>query len=154
MIAAWQLRQSTFCRIVRAHMPFVGVLKSSRGADCPAHGLCQPRAMSGLGCLGIDRHVDSRLDWQRSRVKKVDNYYLRLRGSLSRLYGHTFELWRELLALDAVVLEAVVLFLFSSLASRRFALLFCLLCSTSSSFQYGSPLCPAPEEWRACVETT
>lgn len=26
--------------------------------------------MSGLGCLGIDRHVDSRLDWQRSQVRK------------------------------------------------------------------------------------
>lgn len=80
--------------------------------------------MSGLGCLGIDRHVDSRLDWQRSPAKKVDNYSLRLRGSPSRLYDYTFGLRRELLPLDAIVFAAVVLFLFSSLASRRFGLFF------------------------------
>nr|XP_054926718.1 acidic leucine-rich nuclear phosphoprotein 32 family member A-like isoform X2 [Dermacentor andersoni] len=28
--------------------------------------------MSGLGCLGIDRHVDSRLDWQRSQISELN----------------------------------------------------------------------------------
>lgn len=68
VFAGWQLRQSIICFTRRIDMPLRGVLQSSRGTICPAHSSCQPRAMSGLGCLGIDRHVDSRLDWQRRRV--------------------------------------------------------------------------------------